>query len=330
MKKIALIGATGNVGRGIAQALLKKGITSQKNLSLYASPNSHGKSITFEGQTFILQGADTCRFDETLCLFATDSDISRKYVPIALEKGACVIDSSSAYRMQSDVPLISAPVNGSLIHPNKHKLYSCPNCIASPLSIVLAPLQKAYGIERVAVSTYQSTSGAGKAPMEELLEETTCSLKKAPYNRTHFKRQIAFNVIPQIDSIQEDGYTKEESKIIQEIQKILNEPLKVTATSVRVPVLVGHSTALSISLKTPFQIEKLTALLKNSPCISLSENHFATPAEIEGSDLVHIGRIRHDPTLPNGLHLWTCSDNLRRGAATDAVEAAELLLKQLI
>lgn len=329
MKKIALFGATGNVGRSIAQALLKNQIVRPEELTLYASSSSEGKTLLFEGHPFTIKSAEACLFEEKLCLFATDSDVSRTFIPQALAKGSFVIDSSSAFRMQSDVPLIVVPVNGHQIEPKSKKLYSCPNCIASPISIVLAPLIKAYGIQRIAATTYQSTSGAGKASMEELLHETESALKKTPYTRQHFKRQIAFNVIPQIDSIQEDGYTKEEAKIIQEIKKILNEPIDVTATSVRVPVLIGHSVALSLQFKNPFKIDELINLLKKSPHIKISENQFATPAEIEGSDLVHVGRIRKDSTLPNGLHLWLCSDNLRRGAATDAVEAAEKLLSRL-
>lgn len=329
MKKIALFGATGNVGRSIARSLLKNCVVQPEELVLYASPSSHGKTITFEGHTFTIQSADSCTFEEKLCLFATDSDISRTYVPQALKNGSYVIDSSSAFRMQPDVPLIVAPVNGSKIQPIT-KLYSCPNCIASPISIVLAPLQKAYGIKRIAATTYQSTSGAGKAPMEELLLETESHLSKTPFTRAHFKRQIAFNVIPQIDAIQEDGYTKEEAKIIQEVKKILNEEIDVTATSVRVPVLIGHSVALSLQLRKEFLLEDIVSLLAKSPHIKLSDNHFATPAEIEGSDLVHVGRIRKDNTLPHGLHLWLCSDNLRRGASTDAVEAAEALLSKLV
>lgn len=329
MKKIALFGATGNVGRSIALSLLNRGIVKPEELALYASPSSHGKTIEFGGHSFTIQSADSCQFEEKLCLFATDSDISRTYVPQALKKGSYVIDSSSAFRMQPDVPLIVAPVNGSQIQPHTIKMYSCPNCIASPISIVLAPLQKVYGIQRIAATTYQSTSGAGKAPMEELIEETESTLNKTPFTRRHFKRQIAFNVIPQIDAIQEDGYTKEEAKIIQEVKKILNEEIDVTATSVRVPVLIGHSVALSLQLKKEFRIEEIVQLLKKSPHIALSDQHFATPAEIEGSDLVHVGRIRRDPTLHNGLHLWLCSDNLRRGASTDSIEAAEVLLAQI-
>ncbi len=328
MRKIALFGSTGNVGRRVAEQLLSKEISSHENLLLFASPSSTGKKHpTTSG---LLHNPETCRFEDiAICIFSTESDVSRNYIPKALEKGCLVVDSSSAFRMNSEVPLIVAPVNGHLIEPKTHRLYSCANCIASPISLVAAPLKSAFGLKRIQATTYQSTSGAGKDPMDELKCETESLLKELPYSRSHFQRQIAFNVIPQIDKIREDGYTNEEHKIIHELQKILGLNFPVTATSVRVPVLIGHSIALSLQLEKPFQLEEVLQLLSSAPHVTISEGHYTTPAEVVGKDSVHVGRIRRDPTLENGLHLWLCSDNLRRGAATDAVEVCENLLKQL-
>jgi aspartate-semialdehyde dehydrogenase len=328
MKKIALFGSTGNVGRRVAEQLLSKGIASSDTLLLFASPSSAGKRHpTTHGE---LQNPETCPFEDlAICIFSTESDVSKTYIPKALEKGCLVVDSSSAFRMKEDVPLVVAPVNGHLIRPKTHRLYSCANCIASPISLVTAPLKERFGLKRVQATTYQSTSGAGKDPMDELRYETESLLKERPYLRSHFQRQIAFNVIPQIDKIRDDGYTNEEHKIIHELQKILDLNFPVTATSVRVPVMIGHSVSLSLQLKTPFQMEEVLQLLSFAPHVKISKEHYTTPAEVMGQDSVHVGRIRRDQTLENGLHLWLCSDNLRRGAATDAVEVCENLLKQL-
>lgn len=329
MKKIYLFGATGNVGRAILSQLLSKKIATPESLTLFASPASKGKTLSVGETTFELHSPDECRFEGSpLCIFATDSSVSKTYAPKALAKNCLVIDSSSAFRLQEDVPLIVVPVNGGLIQKEKSRLYSCPNCIASPLSLVAGPLDKLYGIKRIHAVTYQSTSGAGKAPMDELAAETKAHLAKTPFQRAHFPRQIAFNVIPQIDKVREDGFTGEEHKIIEEVKKILNGSFAVTATSVRVPVMVGHSVALSVELKREFILNELVDLLRQSPFVSISSADYATPAEVVGTDHVHLGRIRRDPTVPYGLHLWLCSDNLRRGAATDAVELATSLLSK--
>lgn len=329
MKKIHLFGATGNVGRTILSQLLSKKIVSPEALTLFASPASKGKTLSLGESTFELQSPEECRFDGTpLCIFATDSSVSKTYAPKAIEKGCLVIDSSSAFRLKEEVPLIVVPVNGGLIQKEQTKLYSCPNCIASPISLVAAPLEKLYGIKRLHAVTYQSTSGAGKAPMDELAAETKAVLSKDAYQRAHFPRQIAFNVIPQIDKLRDDGFTGEEYKIIEEVKKIVGSPFQVTATSVRVPVMVGHSVALSVELKREFILNELIDLLRQSPFVSISSADYATPTEVVGTDHVHVGRIRRDPTIPYGVHLWLCSDNLRRGAATDAVELATSLLSK--
>lgn len=327
---IAVIGATGNVGRNIVELLLERRIATPGDIKLYASKASAGKTLNFNGHDFLVQDADTADFSKIhLCLLATDSDVSKKYIPNAISNGALVVDSSSFYRLDIDTPLIVAPVNKHLVAIDQSRLYAMANCVSSPISIVLAPLYHRYPIKRVIATTYQSTSGAGKRSMDELYDETKCKCENTLYERKYFKRPIAFNIIPQIDRFLDDGSTYEEFKIIKEIQKIISNDLAITATAVRVPVLIGHSVALAIEFKQDFTLEDIYALLKQSPSIKISADQYTTPVEVVGSDDVYVGRIRRDHSVPYGLHLWLCSDNLRRGAATDVVEVADELIKQL-
>ncbi|HSW71484.1 MAG TPA: aspartate-semialdehyde dehydrogenase, partial [Gammaproteobacteria bacterium] len=260
-----------------------------------------------------------------LALFATDSDLSKTYVPKALAAGAQVIDSSSAYRLNPDVPLIVPPINMQLLHP-QHRLIATANCVACPLAVVLKPLHDYVKVERVLASTYQSTSGAGKGAMDELYQQTQAIYASTAYPPKHFSRRIAFNVIPQIDQFAEDGFSYEEIKIAKEVQKLISPQLKIAATSVRVPVMIGHSISLALEFAKKIELEEVKTLLANSPGIQLSTQAYTTPLEAEGRDEVFVGRIRQDPTVANGLLLWLVSDNLRRGAALDAAEIAEKIL----
>lgn len=328
-KKIAIIGSTGNVGRKIVELIINRKDLDPALLNLFASSRSAGKQLQFGPLSFTVQDTDQCRFeDHSIVLFATESDVSRKYVPQALKAQCRVVDSSSAYRLKPDVPLVVVPVNGHLIS-SKTSLYAAPNCVASPIALVLKPLHEHWGVKRVVASTYQSTSGAGKDPMDELYRLTQSHLNGEKVPSQYFPRPIAFNVIPQVDRFLEDGYSYEEYKIINEVQKIVSPEIKLTVTSVRVPVGIGHSISLSIELHKKADIEEITELLKSSPGIGLSSNHYMTPIEAEGTDLVHVGRLRKDPSVENGIALWAVSDNLRRGAALDAVEIAEKLLLNL-
>lgn len=327
---IAIIGATGNVGRKIIEIFLQRNLISPHNINAFASSASAGRKIIIRENEFNVRSTEDYNFhDADLCLFATDSDISRNYIPKALANKALVIDSSSLFRLDPSVPLIVAPVNKSSVSLHKSRLYAIANCVASPISIALAPLHQAFSVKRVMISTYQSTSGAGKKAMDELYWETKNLIEDKLYERTHFPRQIAFNIIPQIDKILDDGFTYEEIKIMREIQKIVSADFAITATSVRVPVMIGHSVSLAVEFDRNFSLTEAKKLLANFPGIKLSEDHYTTPIEVVGSDDVHVGRIRRDPSVPFGLQLWLCSDNLRRGAATDAAEVAEELITQL-
>lgn len=325
---IAIIGATGNVGRLIVESLLKRGITKPENMTLYASSASAGKQISLGGALWEIKDTDKADFSQhQICLFATDSHISKVNIPKALAKGCMVVDSSSLHRLDPAVPLIVAPINRQLVS-DATKLYAMANCVSSPISMVIAPLHRAHAIKRVIASTYQSTSGAGKGPMDELLNETKAACIGETFTREHFARQIAFNIIPQIDKFMDDGFTYEEFKIIKEIQKIVSKDIAVTATSVRVPVMVGHSVSLAIEFHDDYSLESITAILASTPGVKISSDHYTTPVEARGSDDVFVGRIRRDPSTQHGLQLWICSDNLRRGASTDVVEVTEELIKQ--
>lgn len=324
--KVAIVGATGNVGRKILELLLLRSKINPQLLRLYASSRSKGKKLNINAFEFPIEDAEKADFQDCfLALFSTDSSISKNLVPKALQAGAFVIDSSSAHRLNTQVPLVVAPVNGHLIL-KESKLYSTPNCLASPISIVLKPLHEKFAAGRVIASTYQSTSGAGKDAMDELYQNTAAHLKGEKAPSKCFARQIAFNVIPQVDKILEDGFTAEEHKIIQEVNKIVSSEIKVLATSVRVPVGIGHCISLAIEFNHPCPLEEVRDTLTASPGVIFSKDHYTTPLEAEGKDEVFVGRLRKDPTVPHGISLWLASDNLRRGAALDAVEIAEKLL----
>ncbi len=324
--KIAIIGATGNVGRSIVEMVLTRKLATASQLKLYASDRSEGQTLQLAGSEFTVETTTEASFqDAHLCIFATESPVSKTWIPTALQNGAYVIDSSSEYRLNPDVPLIIPPVNLSLVRKNQ-KLYAHANCLASPIATVSAPLHRKFGISHIEAVTYQSTAGAGKAAMDECREETHAILEHRPYVRTVFSRQIAFNVIPQVGEMRADGLTFEEYKIIQEIKKVVDPQLSVTATAVRVPVLIGHSIALRLEFVKPILVADVLAALQNSPSVKLSPDLYSTPVEVVGSDDVWVGRVRHDSSRPRDVHLWLCSDNLRRGAATDAVEIADAIL----
>jgi len=326
VKKIALIGASGNVGRQLVELMIQRQVIDLRQVSLFASPKSHGQILRFSGFDFTVCDVNQCVFSEDmLAIFTTESDISKQYIPTALSAGATVIDASSAYRLDPNVPLIVPPVNGHLI-THSHRLFAHANCLASPMSLVLTPLHQYATITRVNVSTYQSTSGAGKAAMQALYEETKDYYAAQPVSAKHFPRPIAFNVIPQVSDILEDGFSYEEYKIIQEVQKIVSPSIQIVATSVRVPVMIGHGMSLSIEFEQPVDIDEVKALLSRSPGVTLSENHYTTPLEVQGRDDVFVGRIRRDPSVASGVLAWLVSDNLRRGAALDAIEAAEIIM----
>lgn len=327
-KTIAIIGATGNVGRKILDVFFERKLNEFFSLRLFASPKSVGLKLVIEETTFTVESLDSYDFkDCCVALFAVDADIAQHYVQKAIDAGAKVIDSSSYYRLNSLVPLIVPPINIDLVN-SSHSLYAIANCVACPVALVLKPLHDVAIVKRVCISTYQSTSGAGKKEMDELYLQTKAYIEGSFYQGELFPRKIAFNVIPQVDKFLDDGFTYEEYKIIKEIQRILSTNIKITITTVRVPVLIGHSIAMFIELSKPFELKQIKELLAASPGIKLSENYH-TPIEVEGKNDVYVGRIRLDSTVDNGLLLWATSDNLRRGAALDMVEIAEKILSSL-
>ena len=323
---IAIVGATGNVGRKIIEVLEKKNFSIDK-LFLVASSKSAGAKLKFNNKDLnveSLEGFDFSKVDITF--FSAGGKISEKYVPIAA-KHSVVIDNSSFFRMDPDVPLIVPQVNSDELKNMKKNIISNPNCSTAQLVIILKPLHDLFKIKRVVISTYQSTSGAGKAPMDELLEQTKLLMDNKKIISKNFTKQIAFNAIPHIDIFADDGYTKEEIKMINETKKILDSKIELTATCVRIPVLVSHAESINIEFEKPFTLEKITEILDNSEGCKVYDQRkdggYITPAEAEGKNETFISRIRIDNSKINTINLWCVSDNLLRGAALNAVEIAE-------
>ena len=327
---IAIVGATGNVGRKTLEVLEKKEL-SIDNLYLVASSKSAGKKISFKGkehEVFDLENFDFSKVK--IAFFAAGGKISEKFAEKAA-KHCIVIDNSSFYRMDPDVPLIVPQVNSDDLKNNKKNIIANPNCSTAQLVIALKPLHDLFVIKRIVVSTYQSVSGGGKAPMDELIEQTKLVLDGKEVKSKNFTKQIAFNAIPHIDVFSDDGYTKEELKMTNETKKILDSKIDLTATCVRLPISVSHSEAVNLQFEKSFSLEKVRDALNNfDGCKVIDERvdgGYITPLEAEGKDETFISRIREDKTIKNGLNLWIVSDNLLRGAALNAVEIAETLIK---
>jgi len=327
---IAIVGATGNVGRKIIEVLEKKNF-SIDNLYLVASSKSAGSKLKFNGKEIKVENLETFDFSKAkITFFSAGGKISEKYAPIAA-KHSVVIDNSSYFRMDPDVPLIVPQVNSNDLKNLKKNIIANPNCSTAQLVLILKPLHDLFNIKRVVISTYQSTSGAGKKPMDELLEQTQLSLDNKEISSKNFTKQIAFNAIPHIDMFVDDGYTKEEVKMINETKKILDKKIELTATCVRIPVLVSHAESLNIEFEKSFTLEKISEVLSNADgCKVVDERKdggYITPVEAEGKDETFISRIRKDNSNKNTINLWCVSDNLLRGAALNAVEIAEEYLK---
>ena len=327
---IAIVGATGNVGRKILEVLEKKEL-SIDNLYLLASSRSAGSKINFLGNEHEVLNLETFDFSKAkITFFAAGGKISEKFAEKAAEH-SLVIDNSSFYRMDPDVPLIVPQVNSDHLNNIKKNIIANPNCSTAQLVIALKPLHDLFTIKRIVVSTYQSVSGGGKAPMDELIDQTRLSLDQKKVESKNFTKQIAFNAIPHIDVFSDDGYTKEELKMTNETKKILDSKIELTATCVRLPVLVSHSESVNIELEKPFTLEKVREALDNFEGCKVvderSDGGYITPLEAEGRNETFISRIREDKTLNNGLNMWIVSDNLLRGAALNAVEIAEKLIK---
>ena len=327
---IAIVGATGNVGRKTLEVLEKKGLTFG-NLYLVASSKSVGKKIHFQGKDIVVSELENFDFSKVkIAFFAAGGKISEKFAEKAA-KHCLVIDNSSFFRMDPDVPLIVPQVNSDDLNNVKKNIIANPNCSTAQLVIALKPLHDLFVIKRIVVSTYQSVSGAGKASMDELIKQTKLALDGKDIKSENFTKPIAFNAIPHIDVFSEDGYTKEELKMRNETKKILDDKIDLTATCVRLPISVSHSESVNIQFEKTFSLEQVKKALNSfDGCKVIDERidgGYSTPLEAEGKDETFISRIREDKTIKNGLNLWIVSDNLLRGAALNAVEIAETLIK---
>jgi aspartate-semialdehyde dehydrogenase len=330
--RIVVAGATGNVGREMLNILAERQFPVAE-IAAVASSRSQGEIIDFgdSGKTLKVQNIDN--FDPTgwdVALFAIGSDATKIHAPRFAAAGCTVIDNSSLYRMDPDVPLIVPEVNPEAIAGYaKKNIIANPNCSTAQMVVALKPLHDFAKIKRVVVATYQSVSGAGKAGMDELFEQSRNIFVGDSAEAKKFTKQIAFNVIPHIDSFLEDGSTKEEWKMVVETKKILDPKIKVTATCVRVPVFVGHSEAINIEMENELSAEDAQRILREAPGVVLHDKRedggYITPVECVGDFATFVSRVREDPTVENGLNLWCVSDNLRKGAALNAVQIAELL-----
>ena len=330
--KIVVAGATGNVGREMLNILAEREFPIDE-IAVLASQRSQGEMVDFGDTDKKLKVQNIELFDWTgwdIALFAIGSEATLKYAPIAAAAGCVVIDNSSLYRMDPDVPLIVPEVNPDAIDGYKRKnIIANPNCSTAQLVVALKPLHDYAKITRVVVATYQSVSGAGKDGMDELFEQSRNIFVGDPAVPTKFTKQIAFNVIPHIDAFLDDGFTKEEWKMVVETKKILDPKIKLVATCVRVPVFVGHSEAINIEFENEISAKKAQSILREAPGVMLVDKRedggYITPIECVGDFATYVSRVREDPTVENGLVLWCVSDNLRKGAALNAVQIAELL-----
>ena len=334
--KVVVAGATGNVGREMLNILAEREFPVDEIAAL-ASRKSLGTEVSFGDKTIKTKDLDT--FDFTgwdIALFAVGSGPTKEYAPKAAAAGCIVIDNSSLYRYDPQIPLIVPEVNADAIHGYKNKnIIANPNCSTAQMVVALKPLHDRAKIKRVVVATYQSVSGAGKEGMDELWDQT-----KAVYNPVDdvppkkFSKQIAFNVIPHIDVFLDSGETKEEWKMVAETKKILDPAIKVTATCVRVPVFVGHSEAINIEFEEPLDWQEAQDILREAPGIMLVDKRepggYITPIECVGEYATYVSRVRQDPTIENGISLWCVSDNLRKGAALNAVQIAEVLGQRVL
>jgi len=335
--RVVVVGATGNVGREVMQVLAEREFPCDE-VAAVASSRSQGSEVEFGDTGKMLKCKNIEHFDFTgwdIALFAAGSDVSKTYAPKAAKAGCVVIDNSSLYRMDPDVPLIVPEVNPDAISEySKRNIIANPNCSTAQMVVALKPLHDAATIKRVVVSTYQSVSGAGKAGMDELFEQSRAIFVGDSPEPAKFQKQIAFNVIPQIDVFLDDGSTKEEWKMVVETKKILSAKIKVQATCVRVPVFVGHSESIAIEFEHEMSAEQAQDILREAPGIMLVDKRedagYVTPVECVGDSATFISRVRDDPTVENGIALWCVSDNLRKGAALNAVQIAELLGRECL
>ncbi len=330
--KIAVVGATGNVGREMLKTLAEREFPVDEVVAL-ASSRSIGTEVSF-GDDQVLKVLELAAFDFKgidIVLSSPGARVSAEHSPRAAKAGAVVIDNTSQFRMDPGVPLVVPEVNGQAIAGyTKKGIIANPNCSTIQLVVALKPLHDLATIRRVVVATYQSVSGSGKDAMDELFNQTRAIYVNDPLSKEIFPKQIAFNVIPHIDSFMDDGSTREEWKMVAETRKILDPAIELSATCVRVPVFIGHAEAVNIEFDRPVTVASARKALKSAPGITVidrpAEDGYVTPAECAGEDAVFVSRIRADPTVENGLNLWVVSDNLRKGAALNTIQIAEVLV----
>ncbi len=333
MYNVAVVGATGNVGREML-SILDERLFPTKEVFAIASRQSIGREVSFGDATLKCKDLENFDFSTVdIALFAAGAAVSKEWAPRAARAGAIVIDNSSFFRMDPDVPLIVPEVNADAVRGFARKnIIANPNCSTAQLVVALKPLHDKAKIRRVVVATYQSTSGKGKEAMDELFNQTKGIYVNDSPTPSIFTKQIAFNVIPHCDAFMEDGYTKEEWKMMAETKKILDPKIKLTATCVRVPVFVGHSEAVTVEFENPISDDEAREILREAPGVLVIDKRedggYMTPVECVGEFATFVSRIRTDPTVDNGLSFWVVSDNLRKGAALNAVQIAELLLNR--
>ena len=335
--RVAVVGATGAVGREMLRTLAERNFPADKVYAL-ASQNSAGREVSYgDDDVLRIESLDSFDFaNADIALFSAGGDISKAVAPKAGEAGCIVIDNSSAFRMEEDVPLIVPEVNPETVHDalianGGRNIIANPNCSTAQLVVPLKPLHDHFGVKRVVTSTYQATSGAGQAGMDELFHQTKGIFVNDEKSPEKFTKQIAFNAIPHIDVFMDDGFTKEEWKMRAETKKIISEEIEVIAHCVRIPVFIGHSEAVFVEMEKPFDESELRNLLRDTEGVSVidyRENEgYVTPVEAAGEDAVYISRLRRDPSVPHGVIFWCVSDNLRKGAALNSVQIAELVAK---
>jgi aspartate-semialdehyde dehydrogenase len=331
--KVAVVGATGNVGREMLGILAERAFPADEVVPV-ASRRSQGVEVSYGDKTLKVKALEHCDFsDVDICLMSAGSAVSKEWSPKIAAQGAVVIDNSSCWRYDADVPLIVPEVNADAIASfRKKNIIANPNCSTAELVVALKPLHEKAKIKRVVVATYQSVSGAGKDAMDELFSQTKAVYQIDEVAPKKFPKRIAFNVIPHIDVFLDDGYTREEWKMVAETKKILDPKILLTATCVRVPVFIGHAEAVNLEFERPITADEAREILRNAPgCLVVDKREaggYVTPFECAGEDATFISRIREDATVENGLMLWVVSDNLRKGAALNAVQIAEVLINR--
>jgi aspartate-semialdehyde dehydrogenase len=327
-----VIGATGNVGREMLSVLAERQFPASEVVAL-ASTRSVGTEVSFGDSILKVKALDYYDFKGTdIALMSAGGAIAKEWAPKIAAQGCLVIDNSSAWRMDREVPLVVPEVNADALNGIKKGIIANPNCAIAQLVVALKPLHDAATIKRVVVATYQSVSGAGKAAMDELFRQTRAVFVADPIEHRHFTKQIAFNVIPHIQEFHDSGYTNEEFKMMAEVQKILDPNILLTATCVRVPVFIGHSEAVTVEFEKPITAERARAILREAPGVLVVDKRedggYITPVEAAGEDATYVSRIRKDPTVDHGLSMWVVSDNLRKGAALNAVQIAECVINR--